>query len=102
MTKYKITVSDNSYKIEVKGHAMSGPYGSDIVCASISMAVAMTANLIDKLGFGCNIMTLVHEEGKFIIETDLANETVVKIMDNLVDHLDEISRQYPKNIQNLK
>ena len=99
MTKYKITLSDKSYKIEVKGHADYKEYGSDIVCASISMGVAMTANLIYKLGFGCNIMKLVHEEANFLIETDLKNETVVKIMDNLVDHLDEISKQYPKNIQ---
>lgn len=99
MTKYKITLSDKSYTIEIKGHAMFGPYGSDIVCAGISMAVAITSNLIDKLGFGCNIMKLVHEEGKFVIQTDLKNETVVKIMDNLVDHLDEMSKQYPKNIQ---
>lgn len=102
MTKYKITLSDKSYTIEVKGHAMSGPYGSDIVCAGISMAVAITSNLIDKLGFGCNIMELVHEEGKFKIKTDRKNETVVKIMDNLVEHLDALSKQYPENIQNLK
>ncbi len=102
MTKYKITLSDKSYTIEVKGHAMSGPYGSDIVCAGISMAVAITSNLIDKLGFGCNIMELVHEEGKFKIKTDMKNETVVKIMDNLVEHLDALSKQYPENIQNLK
>jgi len=102
MTKYKITLSDKSYTIEVKGHAMSGPYGSDIVCAGISMAVAITSNLIDKLGFGCNIMELVHEEGKFKIKTDMKNETVVKIMDNLVEHLDALSKQYPENIQNLE
>ena len=102
MTKYKITLSDKSYTIEIKGHAMSGPYGSDIVCAGISMAVAITSNLIDKLGFGCNIMELVHEEGKFKIKTDMKNETVVKIMDNLVEHLDALSKQYPENIQNLK
>ncbi len=99
MTKYKITLSDNSYKIEVKGHAGYDTYGYDIVCAAISMGVAMTANLIDKLGFGCNIMKLVHEEANFTIETDLKNDTVVKIMDNLVEHLDYISKQYPKNIQ---
>ena len=102
MTKYKITKSDNSYKIEVKGHANYSEYGSDIVCAAISMGVAMTSNLIDKLGFGCNIMKLVHEEANFLIETDLTNDLVVKIMDNLSDHLDAISKQYPKNIQNLK
>lgn len=78
---------------------MSGPYGYDIVCASISTAVAMTASLIDKLGFSCNIRTLVHEEGKFIIETDISKDEVVKVMDNLVDYLDTISQQYPKNIK---
>ena len=47
-------------------------------------------------------MELVHEEGKFKIKTDMKNETVVKIMDNLVEHLDALSKQYPENIQNLK
>lgn len=99
MTKYTITKGDNFYKIEIYGHAMSGPYGSDIVCSSISTAVALTANLIDKLNFSCNIRTLVHEEGKFIIETDINNDIVNGIMDNLVDYLDTIAIQYPKNIR---
>ncbi len=102
MTKYTITKSEHSYKIELSGHALYADYGNDIVCAAISMAVQMTANLIDKLGFGCNIMNLVHEEGKFIIETDMKNDIVIKVMDNLVEHLDAISVQYPNNIKNLK
>jgi uncharacterized protein YsxB (DUF464 family) len=99
MTKYTIAKGDDFYRIEVKGHAMAGTYGFDIVCSSISTAVALTANLIDKLGFSCNIRTLVHEEGKFIIETDIKENTVIKVMDNLVDYLETVSKQYPKNVK---
>ncbi|MCR5787190.1 MAG: ribosomal-processing cysteine protease Prp [Acholeplasmatales bacterium] len=102
MTKYKITKTSDTYKIEAYGHANFADEGEDIVCAGISMAVAMTANLIDKLGFGCNIVSLTHEKGKFLIETDIENDIVVSIMDNLVDHLQALEQQYPKNIKNLK
>ena len=99
MTKYTITKSDNSYKIEIKGHSGYSDYGSDIVCASISTAVCLTANTIDKLGLSCNIMNNIHKEALYIIETDIGNEIVNKVMDSLVDYLDTISLQYPKYIK---
>lgn len=49
MIKYKVTKCDDEYKIEVKGHANQNPYGSDIVCASVSTALIMTYNLLERL-----------------------------------------------------
>lgn len=99
MTKYKITKTSEKYKIDINGHANYSSEGEDIVCAGISMAVFMTANLIDKLGFGCNIINQNYDKGKFLIETDMKNDIVVTIMDNLVDHLQALEQQYPKNIK---
>ncbi len=99
MTKYKITKSEGSYKIEIKGHSEYADYGSDIVCASISTAVCLTANTIDKLGFSCNLINNIHKEALYIIETDMKENVVIKVMDSLVDYLDTISSQYPKYIK---
>lgn len=99
MTKYTITKSDNSYKIEIKGHSEYADYGSDIVCASISTAVCLTANTIDKLGFSCNLIKNIHKEALYIIETDMKEISVIKVMESLEDYLDTISSQYPKYIK---
>jgi uncharacterized protein YsxB (DUF464 family) len=102
MTKYKITQSDQSYRIEVLGHANYQDEGYDIVCAGISMAVAMTANLLDKLSLSCNIIELTHDKGKFILEVDMKNDTAIKVLDNLVDCLSTLEKQYPSNLKKLK
>ena len=51
MTTYYIERKTNEALIEVKGHAGYATHGADIVCAAISTACFMTANLIDKLDF---------------------------------------------------
>ena len=49
MTIYSIKRSNGEALIEIKGHAGYANKGEDIVCAAISTACIMTANLIDKI-----------------------------------------------------
>lgn len=103
MIKYKITNSDFEYKIEVKGHANQNPYGSDIVCASVSTMLIMTVNLIEKLGLqSCNVTKPICDEGLFLININKSNDTAIKILDNLKESLDMLAMTYPKNIKNEK
>lgn len=103
MIKYKITKSDDEYKIEVKGHANQNPHGSDIVCASVSTMLIMTYNLIERLGlFRCNITNPVCEEGHFVLHMNYNDNTLKEILDNLSDSLDMLQESYPKNIKSEK
>ena len=85
--------------LEVKGHSGYANYGEDIVCASISTACIMSANLIDKLNLGYNILDLKVSDGYFKINLNIVDETVNGIFDNLVETLNELSNQYPKHLK---
>lgn len=103
MIKYKIVKDNRNYKIEVKGHANQNPYGSDIVCASVSTMLVMTINLLERLNLNCcNVSKPVFEEGYASIHIDCSNDTAVKILDNLKDSLDMLTITYPKNIKSEK
>ena len=99
MTKVKILKDENEQEIEVKGHSNYKESGSDIVCSSISTACIMTANLIDKLGYGYNIIKLVCDDGYFRLVIKNDNEIVNNVFENLVDTLKSLETQYPKNIK---
>lgn len=100
MIKYKVAKSDEEYTVEVKGHANQNPYGSDIVCASVSTMLIMTLNLMEKLELlGCNITNPICDEGKFQLHINMSNDTAIKIVDNLIESLDMLSKSYPKNIK---
>lgn len=102
MTTFKITKKENEATAEIKGHANYGDYGTDIVCASISTACIFTANLIEKLNLGYNIIDLVCEEGYFRLQVKTTDGTSKAVFENLEFMLDEISKQYPKYLKNQK
>lgn len=101
MTTYSIKNNkDRHYAvIEVKGHSGYAKDGSDIVCASISTACIITANLIDKLDLRYNILDLVCDEGYFRLQVNTTDSTTKAIFDNLVETLDSIEEQYPKYLK---
>lgn len=99
MTSYHIIRKDKEATIEVKGHANYSVYGTDIVCASISTALIFTANLIEKLNLGYNIIDLVCEEGYFRLQVKTTDFTTNAIFENLEYTLEEISKEYPKNLK---
>lgn len=101
MTKFKVVKKDN-YLIEIKGHAEYADEGYDIVCSSISTAVSLTFNLIDKFGLSYNIINQRVEKGNVLLETNMSDSKVVTIMDNLVDYLEALEEKYPNNIKKVK
>ena len=100
MTTYSIKHKGNEVTIEVKGHAGYADKGYDIVCASISMACIMTANLIDKIKeLRYNILDLVCEEGYFRLQVKESDALTQSIVENFTETLDELQKQYPKYIK---
>lgn len=82
----------------ISGHAMYDTYGNDIVCASVSSAVQMTANLITD---GFNIKALVNQkDGKISLRvTDSQNvDTADIIIKSFMSHLSFISEDYKGTI----
>ena len=99
MTTFNVVINNDISTIEVKGHANYAAYGSDIVCASISTACIMTANLIEKLKLGYNIIDLVCDEGYFRLQVKTSDDTSNAIFENLKYTLEDISKQYPKYLK---
>ena len=99
MTTYYIKRNEFDAEIEVKGHSGYAKFGEDIVCASISTACILTANLIDKLDLRYNILDLVCEEGYFRLQVKTLDSITKGIFENLVETLDDLSQQYPKYVK---
>ena len=99
MTTCRIVKETEQASIEVKGHAGYAKHGHDIVCASISTACIVTANLIEKLELGYNIIDLVCDEGYFRLQVKTSDATSKAIFENLEYTLEDISKQYPKYLK---
>ena len=92
----KVNVIGND-KIEILGHAMYDDYGKDIVCAGVSSIVTTTINGI--LSFDKNYITYKSEKDKFTIVINNHNEIVDNLIENMIDMLQQIEDNYPKNIK---
>ncbi len=99
MTFYKVTRSKSSTVVEVKGHADYDDKGYDIVCAGISIATLMTANLIDRLNYKLTVLDLIAEDGYFRLEVKNNDRVLNEIVNNLEDTLDDLWEQYPRYIK---
>lgn len=78
------------------GHAGYAESGSDVVCAAVSSAVQLTANLLDDFGFspdvnvGNNIVKCCVKKG---------DKSSDKLIRGLRSHLEAVLDEYPKTIK---
>lgn len=101
MIKIKIHYEDNFIKgFKVSGHANYDDYGKDIVCAAVSSIVITSVNLALKLDEPS--VKTINKEG--LIETDVLkqDEVINKVFTNMVDMLEELEKDYSKNIKIIK
>ena len=93
----KVNIIGKNDKIEILGHAMYDDFGKDIVCAGVSSIVITTINGILTL----NKDYLKYEVGKdkFMIEVLTHNEIVDNLINNMINMLNELEIDYPKNIK---
>ena len=94
-----IKVNYNDKSIKVSGHANFNTYGNDIVCASVSSIIYTTINGI--LNIDSNSISYKDDE---ILEIHiLKNDDITKkLIDNMLDLLKDLEKQYPKNIKIVK
>ncbi len=88
---------ENPYIIEVEGHAGFAEKGKDIVCASVSTAILVSANLIEKLGQKENIKVIL-KEGYFYLEVLEETKEIKAVYENLLYTLDELANDYSRYI----
>lgn len=94
-----IKVLIETKKVVVSGHANYAKKGNDIVCASVSTAVMMSINQIEIFDLLDCIEYNVDNNGLIAIEVVKENDTVLKIIKNLVYTLSDLELQYPKYIK---
>ena len=81
----------------LRGHAGMGTAGNDILCAGVSSAAYMTANTLTELcGAKADIRT---DDGMMSLSLSETDETIQKILEGFLLHLNGLQEQYPKRIQ---
>lgn len=95
----KVSVKKTNNKINeivIKGHADYDDYGKDIVCAAVSSIAITTVNNIITLDESINC-----EENSGLLKIRVLKDTEIneKLLNNLVNMLNELRDQYPKNIE---
>lgn len=96
----EISVKKNNNKIDsvvISGHSGYKKIGSDIVCASVSSISITTINAILRY----NEKALIYEENDGLLKIDIVyHDSVIDILlNNMIDLLEELAKQYPKNVK---
>ena len=95
----KVLVKRNNKQIKeiiISGHAMYDTLGKDIVCAAVSSIAITTINAILSLED-----TISYKEDEGLLKINIIKDTEIneKLISNLLRMLNELSNQYPKNIE---
>lgn len=96
----------NDYTVKAEGHAGAGVYGSDILCAAVSVLMQTLANEVENAAKGGIVAKGNVERGhgwmKVEVTPFVSTEDMVDAWVNFVkDGLDAIAQDYPDNV-NLK
>ena len=82
--------------ISIKGHSNYEESGKDIVCASVSSMVITSVNAMVRID--SNSIDYQEEDG-VIIRVLNHSEVIDLLIDNLIELLLELEKQYPKYIK---
>lgn len=92
-----IKISINEDEITIKGHSGYSIEGSDIVCASVSSICITTVNALLSIDEDC--IEYVDNDGYLNIKIKKHNDTIDKLINNMINLLKELENQYKKNIE---
>ena len=94
----KVKIKDK--KIIITGHSDYDEYGKDIVCASVSSIVITSVNAALKLEE--KSLEYVEKTDKLTINILSSNKSILIIMENMIELLEELSLTYKENIKIIK
>lgn len=92
-----IKVEVNKNNILILGHANFDDYGRDIVCAAASSIVITSVEAIAK--FDVNAIKVNNKNNRLEIIIEKHNDIIDKLIDNMINCLNELELKYPKNIK---
>ena len=90
----KVYVSDK--KIELHGHSGYDIVGKDIVCSAVSSIVTTTINGL--ISIDDESISYNYKNDKMIITNNKKDEITDKLLNNMIDLLKSLAKDYPKNI----
>ncbi|MBH0230009.1 ribosomal-processing cysteine protease Prp [Halobacillus yeomjeoni] len=105
MINLKMFRSQNTLSgFEISGHAESGPYGQDLVCAAVSAVSFGTVNAIEKL---CEFVPHVEQGGeggylKITLPENLSEEKFSKaqtLLEGMLVSMETIEHEYNQYIK---
>ena len=97
MIKVNIKAKEgNINSIKISGHAGYDAYGKDIVCAAVSSITITTINVLIKLDE--NAIDYVQNDD-LTITIKKHDEVTCILIQNMIDLLEELERNYKKNIK---
>ncbi len=95
----KINIKENNNKISnitILGHSGYDEIGKDIVCASVSSIVTTTINSIVRID---NNIKYKYDCGNVVIDYIDHSKTTDILIDNMIDLLEQLEKQYSKYIK---
>ena len=92
-----IKININNDEITIKGHSGYGVEGTDIVCASVSSISITTVNALLSIDEDC--IQYIEKDGYLNIKIKKHNETIDKLIDNMINLLKELEKNYKKYIE---
>ncbi len=90
----KVLKKDNI--IEIIGHSGYDTLGKDIVCSAVSSIVTTTINGI--ISIDKKAISYKYKNDTMTIQIIKNDEITVKLINNMLDLLISLSKDYPKNI----
>ena len=91
----KISIKDD--EITIKGHSGYSEEGSDIVCASVSSICITTVNALLSIDEDC--LEYIDNDGYLNIKIKKHNDTIDKLINNMINLLKELEKDYKKYIE---
>ena len=92
-----IKVNVNKNTIKISGHSGYDVIGKDIVCASVSSIIITTVNNI--MDINKDAINYSDDGNTMIIEKVLEDDIVNKLINNMILLLENLEKDYPKNIK---
>ena len=92
-----ITIKVKKDIVSILGHADYADYGKDIVCSAVSSVVMCSVEAIAT--FDKTAIDIKKDNDKLDIIINKEDEITSKLINNMLNCLKEIEKQYPKNIK---
>ena len=91
-----IKVFKEKDSIKIVGHSNYDTLGKDIVCSAVSSIVTTTINGI--ISIDEKAISYEYQNDTMTIVVNKKDEITVKLINNMIDLLKSLSKDYPKNI----